>query len=1209
MVANVGNLVKSGSRSDIHIPSKCHDPVQCYRAAGKYWALPSQGIKNSNGRDGYEYVIITPPDAGFVAWGETLKDWRKLQGISTEVYTTDETGTTSSAIESWLNNAYNTWGTPPAAFLLLGDYPNSESGYVGITSPEWNGYCVSDNMYADVDGDDLPDMAHGRICARNATELGQMITKMLDYEQVPYTDPGFYDHPVIAGGWQTERWFILCTEVIFGHQTNALGKNPVREYAIYSGSPGTAWSTAPNTSTVVNYFGPNGLGYLPSTPEHLSDWGGNATRVNNDLNSGAFMLMHRDHGYEYGWGEPDYDKYDLDNLNNTKYPFVFSINCLTGRYDYSQETFTEKFHRMNQGALGLVAASEISYSFVNDTFVWGMFDGMWPDFMPDYGPFTHGPDPLRTCFGMCHGKYFLQASSWPYNTSNKDETNNLFHHHGDAFLRMYTEVPQNLTVAHAAELEEGVDYFAVTANAEALIALTVGGEIIGVATATGSSQNIPIAPQTGPGTLRIIVTAANYYRYDQSIPIQSGPPLPPVAQFSGTPTSGMEPLTVSFTDLSSGSIDTWSWTFGDGGSSSVQNPVYEYVAAGIYTVGLTVTGPGGSDTETKSGYITVSPCDPPVASFTGAPTAGEAPLTVDFTDNSTGSPMSWNWEFGDGGTSTAQSPSHTYTTAGTYTVALTATNACGADTYTRTDYITVTEPVGVWVVITYDDFEGGMGNYTDGGDDMYLYTGGTYAHQGNNAAAIQDNSGVASSFYHTNGYDVSGFADLEVEFWFRAESMDNASEDFWVQYYDGSSWRTVATYARGLDFENAVFYNKVVSIPGSQYSYPGDAKLRFMCDASGNRDDVFIDELEFRGFDSGGTPTPPSAPNGLTATTVSSAQINLAWNDLSYDEDGFRIERSLDGAAFAEIGTVGANVTVFSDEGLAASTTYWYRVRAYNAAGNSAYSNTANAATFAPGAWTVISYDDFEGGMGNYTDGGGDMYLYTGGTYAHQGSNAAGIQDNSGVASSFYHTASYDVSGFTDLEVEFWFLAHSMDNTSEDFWVQYYDGASWQTVATYARSIDFDNDVFYNRVVTISSGAYNFPGNAMLRFMCDASGNQDDVYIDEIEFRGMGGSDQVAGQPLALGNAPVLPERVLAIEHASIFRSSTEIRLTLPDAVDVEVAVFDIGGRRVAGLAQGHFSSGVHHIAWDARGLTAGTYLYRIAVGDIVETRRTILLK
>jgi PKD repeat protein len=170
-----------------------------------------------------------------------------------------------------------------------------------------------------------------------------------------------------------------------------------------------------------------------------------------------------------------------------------------------------------------------------------------------------------------------------------------------------------------------------------------------------------------------------------------GGPQTPVADFSGSPLSGDAPLTVSFTDLSTNSPTSWDWTFGDGGSSTAQNPSHDYTSEGDYTVSLTAANASGSDTETKTDYISVSaaPPPPPVAEFVGSPLSGDAPLTVNFTDQSTNSPTSWDWDFGDTSTSTAQNPGHDYTSEGDYTVALTATNAGGSDTETKTNYISV----------------------------------------------------------------------------------------------------------------------------------------------------------------------------------------------------------------------------------------------------------------------------------------------------------------------------------------------------------------------------------------------------------------------------------------------------------------------------------------------------------------------------------------
>ncbi|HXL14850.1 MAG TPA: PKD domain-containing protein, partial [Methylomirabilota bacterium] len=173
----------------------------------------------------------------------------------------------------------------------------------------------------------------------------------------------------------------------------------------------------------------------------------------------------------------------------------------------------------------------------------------------------------------------------------------------------------------------------------------------------------------------------------------------PAANFSGSPQSGPAPLVVQFTDQSnpgSSPISSWFWSFGDGSTSTAQNPSYMYTAAGNYTVSLKVMTSAGQDTQTKTNYVAVGSPVPPTAQFSGSPTSGAAPLMVQFTDQSTagGSPItSWFWSFGDGSTSTAQNPSYMYTISGSYTVSLTVQSASGGDTKTRTSYIAVSNPV------------------------------------------------------------------------------------------------------------------------------------------------------------------------------------------------------------------------------------------------------------------------------------------------------------------------------------------------------------------------------------------------------------------------------------------------------------------------------------------------------------------------------------
>jgi len=173
--------------------------------------------------------------------------------------------------------------------------------------------------------------------------------------------------------------------------------------------------------------------------------------------------------------------------------------------------------------------------------------------------------------------------------------------------------------------------------------------------------------------------------------------MPPAADFGSDVRAGQAPLAVAFTDRSTGTGPfTYAWDFDNDGSidSSAKDPSHTYGAAGKYTVSLTVTGPGGPDTETRTGYIDVSEGPvPPVADFGSDVRFGNAPLTVRFTDRSTGTgPFTFAWDFDNDGTvdSTGKDPAYTYTAPGMYTVTQTVTGPGGSDAETRINHILVT---------------------------------------------------------------------------------------------------------------------------------------------------------------------------------------------------------------------------------------------------------------------------------------------------------------------------------------------------------------------------------------------------------------------------------------------------------------------------------------------------------------------------------------
>ena len=211
-----------------------------------------------------------------------------------------------------------------------------------------------------------------------------------------------------------------------------------------------------------------------------------------------------------------------------------------------------------------------------------------------------------------------------------------------------------------------------------------------------STQRNPSHTFSSAGTYQVRLTVTDDRGGQGSstklVTAEDPPNSPPTADL----TWGCTGLDCSFTDASSdsdGSITAWAWTFGDGGTSDVANPLHTYGAEGTYTVSLIVTDNESTPSSSVSKQVTVrlpgSNVDP-VASFTSTCTD----LTCNFTDQSTdedGSVLLWNWSFGDGVTSTAQNPSRSYTSAGTYSVTLTVTDDAGG-THQHSASVTVTAP-------------------------------------------------------------------------------------------------------------------------------------------------------------------------------------------------------------------------------------------------------------------------------------------------------------------------------------------------------------------------------------------------------------------------------------------------------------------------------------------------------------------------------------
>ena len=279
----------------------------------------------------------------------------------------------------------------------------------------------------------------------------------------------------------------------------------------------------------------------------------------------------------------------------------------------------------------------------------------------------------------------------------------------------------------------------------------------------------------------------------------------------------------------------------------------------------------------------------------------------------------------------------------------------------------------------------------------------------------------------------------------------------------------------------------------------------------------------------------PSNPTGLSASNTTETTTDLSWN-ASTDNVGVTGYDVYQGGSL-----IGSSTnTSYNVTGLSENTSYSFTVRAKDAAGNvSGNSNTANVTTLAAptcsdgiqngdetgvdcggsscapcsSGSTVLSASFFESGWDGWVDGGSDSFRYSG-TRSYEGTYSIRIRDNSGVASSMTLN-NVDLTPYDQVEVEFYFYPNSMEN-GEDFWLRFYNGSTWTTVATWARGTDFNNGTFYTSTITLDASQYNFASNSGFRFQCDASGNNDQIYIDAVTITGITGGSPRADDTVAL---------------------------------------------------------------------------------------------
>ena len=486
--------------------------------------------------EGCEYLIIAPDNDDYLAWADTLKAFRTKQGISTKVATVSECGGNNPYnIRNYILNAYNNWDIPPAAVLIFAGYRNGVGikpfYHVTIADSTYNATTYpTDYPFSDMNGDSLADVAVSRITARNLDEYRIFVEKTIQYETNPPSNPEYYDRPIFSTGHEENKWFLISSQSVDGFFRDKLGRHPINLYMVNSGSiPTTTWSTGYNAAVLLDYFGPNGLNYVEETPEYLNDWKSknDSVLLYDALNEGSFLTMYRDHSNYNGWWCPKFKSQYIESQLYGPPTFVLSISCSTTKFTESGRCIIDAFCiKENSGAVGGIGAATLTHSYFNDILAWGMYDCIWPNFLPSMGSNTP-PEFVRPSFVLSEAKHYYAyhvflPNWWP---AVDQSQMNLFSYTGETYLNLFTEVPQPIDITHGLYCRTSDNEFTVTAEEGAIICLWKDGEIIAVTQSYGQPYTFAL-PQMAVGE-RFTVTATkqNHFRYECEVPIipSSGP--------------------------------------------------------------------------------------------------------------------------------------------------------------------------------------------------------------------------------------------------------------------------------------------------------------------------------------------------------------------------------------------------------------------------------------------------------------------------------------------------------------------------------------------------------------------------------------------------------------------------------------------------------------------------------------------------------------
>ncbi|MCL6296187.1 M14 family zinc carboxypeptidase, partial [Jejuia spongiicola] len=240
-----------------------------------------------------------------------------------------------------------------------------------------------------------------------------------------------------------------------------------------------------------------------------------------------------------------------------------------------------------------------------------------------------------------------------------------------------------------------------------------------------------------------------------------------------------------------------------------------------------------------------------------------------------------------------------------------------------------------------------------------------------------------------------------------------------------------------------------------------------------------------------------TAPANIVASNITATSATINWDSTSSSSYDYRY-RVVGSPTWTTVNTTNTSENLTS---LTLNTQYEVQVRSNCGGSSSSYSSSTNFTTLN----TVTLHEGyFETGLDNWTLGGSDAFHYSESanatSFSYENDYSLRIRDNSGTASSIT-SETFDLTTYSNTEISFYYYPNSME-AGEDFFLQFFNGSTWQTIKTYTSGTDFNNGSFYSDNISLDNVTYNFTGSAQFRFQCDASGNNDQIYIDQVIITG-----------------------------------------------------------------------------------------------------------